>query len=171
MKIKKEWMGLAGLIVVLIGLFVYKSQVSIGDTITLEPSSTEIKVYICGEIMEPGVYSLDPEDRLEQLINLAGGFTEEANVNGVNLARKLADGEKIVVYPQNKEVTYIGIDILNYGDMEALLAIDGIGEVIAERIIDYRQVNGFYSSFDDLLEVDGIGEQKLNAIIQELNDW
>lgn len=170
MKIKKEWMGLAGLVVVLIGLFVYKSQVSIGDTITLEPSVSEIKVYICGEIVEPGVYSLNPEDRLEQLVSLAGGFTENANVNGVNLARKLSDGEKIVVYPQSEEVTYIGIDILNYGDKETILDIDGIGEVIAERIIDYRNINGFYTSFDDLLEVEGIGEQKLNTIIQDLND-
>lgn len=170
MRIRKEWMGLAGIIVVLIGLFVYKSQVSIGDTITLEPIASDIKVYICGEIKEAGVYSLSADDRLEQLVQMAGGFTEDADVLAVNLARKLSDGEKIVVYGIKEVTNYYGIDILNFGDEIMISNIEGIGQVIADRIIDYRQTNGFFNSYEDLLNVEGIGDQKLKTIIEDLSE-
>lgn len=169
MRLKKEWMGFAGIIVVLIGLFVYRSQVSIGDTITLDPVSSDIKVYICGEVKNPGVYTLDHDDRLEELVNLSGGLTKDADVLSINLARKLSDGEKIVVYGMKETVIYQGIDILNFGDEEMISSIAGIGEVIAKRIISYREINGFFNTYEDLMDVEGIGSQKLQSIIEDLS--
>lgn len=137
---------------------------------TVEESKDVIEVYITGQVENPGVYVMDPSDRLNDLIEKAGGFTDEAS-QSINLARPLKDGEMIVVYKEEeRENKYQGVDIFNYSNQEELMQIDGIGETIAERIITYRNKNGHFSSIEDLLNVEGVGEKKLEVIQSSIKD-
>jgi len=169
-RIKKEWIGMLLLVIILSILFVINqdSEQVVAEIVEQEPLM--IKVYISGEVESPGVYEVQSDDRLDKVIQLAGGFTEQADTKGVNLARLLKDGEMIVVYEQGDDVVYIGLDIFNYGDSEAMEIIDGIGEVLAKRIIECRESNGLYTSYEDLLTVEGIGEQKLKMIQSSVDD-
>ena len=169
-RIKKEWIGMLLLVIILSILFVINqdSEEVVAEIVAQEPMM--IKVYISGEVESPGVYEVQSDDRLDKVIQLAGGFTEQADTRGVNLARLLKDGEMIVVYEQGDDVVYIGLDIFNYGDSEVIETVDGIGEVLAKRIIEFRESNGLYTSYEDLLTVEGIGEQKLKMIQSSVDD-
>jgi len=169
MKIKKELIGFGLVLIVFVVLFVVNKEVKVdveGTPIEVsgEISVRSLKVYISGEVNKPGVYELGQDDRLDKLVELAGGFTDQADTAGVNLAKILKDGEMVTIYPLGEEVTYLGIDIFNKGDRDLLESVDGIGQVLAERIIDYREKHGFFSTIEDLLNVEGIGSQKLKTI-------
>ncbi len=175
MKIKKEWIGLAVLLIILGTLFAMNREVKIKvDTSKIEIESDFViatyKVYISGEVLTPGVYEVGPDDRLNELVTLAGGFTDEADISQVNLARILKDGEMIVIYKEGDTIEYIGIDVLNFGDLESIKTVEGIGEVLGGRIIKYREDNGLFGNFDELLNVEGIGEQKLESIETALSN-
>ena len=127
---------------------------------------------ISGEINNPGVYELDEGNRLQDLIDMAGGLTEEADINAINRAGFVNDGEKIYIpstkdgYFVNSRPTNIGsastepnkINI-NYADIAELQSIPGVGPVTAEKIIDYRESNGLFSSIEEITNVSGIGEK------------
>lgn len=143
----------------------------------------EIKVYICGEIKKPGVYSLKSGTRVEDIMNLAGGPTSFADMLGVNLAQKLEDEDQIIIpkinengknekkysshshkksTPKTKknqkvELTY-KINI-NSADIKELDKLPGVGEVTAKRIIEYRKTHGNFTCIEDLMNVSGIGEK------------
>jgi len=175
MKNKKELIGIAVVMIIFVVLFLVNKEVKVdveGTPIEVsgELSIKTLKVYVYGEVNQPGVYELKQDDRLETLIELAGGFTDLANISGVNLAKILKDGEMVTIYPVTDEVTYLGIDIFNRGDQDLIESVDGIGEVLAKRIIDYREEKGFFSTMDDLLSVEGIGEQKLKIIEAGMSD-
>lgn len=172
-KLKKELIGVVGFIGILVVLFLFKGQMTVkGDVnIPIELTPLMIKVYISGEIVQPGVYEVDSDERLEAVLKLAGGFTANADQTGINLARKLKDGEMVIVYSdKGGEVKYIGVDVFNYGDEEMIITIEGIGEVLCERIMFYRENTGLFTTFDDLLNVEGIGEQKLLTIKQSIEN-
>ncbi|MCH4886683.1 hypothetical protein EZV73_03840 [Acidaminobacter sp. JC074] len=175
MKMKKELIGFCLVLIIFVVLFVVNREVKVdvkGTPIQVsgEISVKTLKVYISGEVLKPGVYELQKDDRLDKLVELAGGFTDNADTTGVNLAKILKDGEMVTIYPLGDQVTYVGIDIFNKGDKDLLESIDGIGQVLAERIIDYREKHGFFSTMEDLLNVDGIGNQKLKTIQAGLMD-
>lgn len=178
MKLRKYMLPMIFVVALVIIFFIKGYEVkpvveSTGKTsFTVEESKEVIQVYITGEVLNPGVYVMDPKDRLNDLIDKAGGFTDHAN-RSINLARPLKDGEMIVVYKASDESSdpiYIGVDIFNYSNQETLMAIDGIGETIAKRIIAYRNEKGHFSSIEDLLNVEGIGEKKLQLIQSSLNN-
>lgn len=139
----------------------------------------KIKIYvdIAGEILNPGVYVLDEGSRVNDLIIMAGGVTKEANLSNVNLAYILSDGIKITI-PNKKDnavkniiqSTIIsgasgnGIVNINQADINELMSLPGIGESIAENIIDYRNKNGNFKNRDDIKNVSGIGESKYSKI-------
>lgn len=128
-----------------------------------------IQVYICGEIKNPGVYELMPEERLSRLVELGGGFTKDAAPEALNLARKLLDGERIYVYskeeykdgiepflnsPQeNEESSQVNI---NKAGAEGLMTLPGIGRSKAESIIKYRETNGPFEAVEDIMKIEGI---------------
>jgi len=128
------------------------------------------KVHIDGEVNNPGVYDVKSDDRLDNLITKAGGLTENADSRRINLARLLEDGLKIYIPSKTEAInTNINNNKLTLTDFnqlskEELTKIDGIGDVIALRIIDYRNKNGSFNKITDLLNVNGIGEKKLNQI-------
>ncbi|MCL4256775.1 MAG: ComEA family DNA-binding protein, partial [Anaerolineae bacterium] len=141
-------------------------------TITPAPTLTPapIVVYITGAVNNPSTVSMTVGSRVEDAIELAGGFTEDANKDAVNLADILRDGTQIHVpsldSTVNEDITIatpIGPQVvyINRADVEELMTLPDIGAVTAERIIAYREANGNFTSMDDLDKVDGIGPATL----------
>ena len=141
----------------------------------------KIKIYITGEVNSPGVLELIDGDRIEDAINKAGGITENASLDKVNLAYKLEDGQK--VYIPNKDdkeeieivSTENGQNVINTtsknskikinsASIEKLCEIPGVGEALAQRIIDYRTENGKFKNIEELKNVSGIGNKKFESI-------
>jgi competence protein ComEA len=136
----------------------------------------DITVYINGEVKKPGVYKLKDRSRTEDLVKVAGGFTENADKDKLNLAKKLKDedyiyvektaGEKSdAVNPQaSSSVSSDGKVNINTASKEELKTVPGIGDVTAQKIIDYREKNGGFSSIEDLKKVGRIGDKTLEKM-------
>ncbi|MFD5215080.1 helix-hairpin-helix domain-containing protein [Microbacterium sp. NPDC058345] len=136
--------------------------------------SAALYVHVLGEVAKPGLYILDPQARLVDALAAAGGTLETADLQAVNLARPLSDGEQIVVPVRGATSDGGGapappaddrID-LNTADQAALETLPRIGPALAQRILEWREENGRFRAVEDLLAVPGIGE-KLLAGIQE----
>lgn len=135
---------------------------------------TQLLVYVCGAVQEPGVVALAENARVVDAIALAGGMTEDAAETYVNLAAKLKDGEKLYV-PTRQEVaewealenTDSGINI-NTANKESLCTLPGIGESKAEAIIAYRREQGFFEKIEDLMQVPGIKENLYKQIADRI---
>ncbi|MCL5073442.1 MAG: ComEA family DNA-binding protein [Actinobacteria bacterium] len=153
-----------------------------------------IKVYVCGHIKTPGVYDIRDGSRLVDLIKLAGGATEDACLEAINLAQILIDSQKFYIPSLNEvkngmtdlfnEWENIGnnsgnsasTDItgsqsfqnkkinINFADLSEFIQLPGIGTVIAQNIIDYRNKYGQFKSTEELKNVKGIGEKKFEKI-------
>ena len=153
-------------------------DISIKTTTNIEGNDI-IKVYICGEITNEGVYEMSSESRLTDLIDKAGGFTEDAYIENLNLAMKIKDGEKIKIYSIDEDVgeenndeysSYSGVEKINHMTLEELKQIPGIGDKIGKDILDYINDNGYIYEYDQLLEVEGLGDSKLEKIIDFINE-
>lgn len=127
-----------------------------------------IVVYVSGAVKNPGVVSMAHGTRVVDAVKLLGGPTETANMQSVNLAAPLVDGQQIHV-PDREETAAGGgtagtagrgkINI-NTADAAALDTLPGIGPSTAQKIIDYRKNKGPFSSLEDIKSVPGIGESK-----------
>lgn len=138
----------------------------------------DMTVYINGEVNKPGVYKLETDSRMEELIKLAGGFTENADKSKLNLAKKLRDEDYIYVdkksevsnaqsSSQSNRSSGIGQDgkvNINIASKEELKTVPGIGDVTAQKILDYREKNGRFSSIEDLKKLGGIGDKTLEKM-------
>jgi len=130
-------------------------------------------VHVTGAVRSPGLYRLAAGDRVADAIARAGGFGDEAERAGVNLARPVADGEQIVV-PVHGAATESaapgggsvagGLIDLNTATPEQLDTLPRVGPAIADRIIAWRKENGRFTSVDDLGSVPGIGEKMLDGL-------
>jgi competence protein ComEA len=129
------------------------------------------KVHISGEILNQGVYEIKDGDRLEDLVQKAGGLTEEADLDKINLSMKLEDQMRIIIpninqpennlVDQNKTEYITNNDAtinINTASKEELMTLPNIGEKRAESIINYRESNRF-ENIEDIMKVDGIGEK------------
>ena len=128
-----------------------------------------IYVYVCGEVVSPGVYPLPEGSRAYEAVDAAGGLTEEADREAVNLARILKDGEQVTV-PAVREASEgaapPGKVNINTADAEALTTLSGVGPSRAEDIIAYRQKHGPFAAVEDVMNVTGIG----NALYEKIKD-
>jgi len=129
-------------------------------------------VHVLGEVAKPGLYILDPDARLIDALAAAGGTLETADLQAVNLARPLSDGEQVVVPAQGAAAEGAGgsasagdgrID-LNAADQVALETLPRIGPALAQRILEWQDENGRFRAVEDLLAVPGIGEKLLAGI-------
>lgn len=140
---------------------------------TPEPA-TEIFVYVCGAVKEPGVVRLAEDSRAADALAAAGGFREDAAQDAVNLAARLTDGEKLY-FPtveeataQASEKTSTGLVNINTADKEALCSLPGIGEAKAEDILRYREEYGSFGSCEDIMLVPGIKTSVYNKIKEKI---
>lgn len=153
-----------------------------GEPISLRPPPTSlpIVVHVAGEVTHPGVYTLPPKSRWRDAVEAAGGFLPDANIDSINLAAFLQDGEQIHVpdsdvsapapvtldnslsIPEKSSV--IGLININTADQSELESLPGIGPQKAQEIIAYREANGLFQQIEDILNVPGIGEKTLEDI-------
>jgi competence protein ComEA len=142
------------------------------EIIPITIAEPEIFVDVTGAVNNPGVYSLTGRSRVIDAIKAAGDSAPGADLSTINLARVLNDGEQIYVdstvvnsFGQrvSKKVSSGPINI-NRATLRQLDALDGIGPVIAGRIIEYRKKNGSFLTIDDLQKVSGIGAAKFAQI-------
>ena len=155
------------------------------DAPSLSNSPAEILVHVAGAVQSPGVYRLSVGARVERAIEKAGGATERANIHQLNLAAKVSDGQRIYV-PVSRQLSSPSVDVkktlphtpasnppipkhellvdLNVATLEQLQTLPRIGPVIAQRIVEYRETHGLFSSADDLVNVRGIGDKTLERI-------
>jgi competence protein ComEA len=141
-----------------------------GKETVSEEARTDTKWYvqIDGAVKKPGVYPVDDNTRVFEVIELAGGVTKNACLTGVNQAEKVTDAQQIHVYTkkemrknEKKECESSSEDgkvNLNVADKQLLLTLPGIGESKADLIIQYREDNGKFSKIEDIMKIQGIKE-------------
>lgn len=151
-------------IILFIAFFIYQglNHKQILDTKEDEVPKTSIPsqrilVQINGEVNKPGVYEMNPEDRLQELIYVAGGFTKYADQTAINLTQKLED-EMVIQIPRKttikEEVTSSNKISINKASLEELAnGLNGIGIQKAQKIVDYRNEHGKFTSLDELLNI------------------
>lgn len=132
----------------------------------------KVCVYISGAIKNKGVYKFDKNILLKQAIDVAGGITEKADISKIDLNKVLLDLEKIVI-PEiideniepnlEEKIVKEGLININKADKDTLMTLDGIGEITANKIIEYRK-NSEFEDIEDLKNVSGIGDSKYNKI-------
>ena len=128
-----------------------------------------IVVHVSGWVLAPGVVQVSEGALVVDAIAAAGGALVGARLDGINLARPVASGDQIGVPGPDASIqggAASGGDALslNQADSSQLQKLPGVGPVLAERIVAYREANGPYETVEDLLEVPGIGEAKLVSI-------
>lgn len=138
-------------------------------------SADKIIVYVCGAVENPDVYELDPGARINDALEAAGGFSGDADMNMINLAEPVSDGQRVYFPVQGEDMTGDSKDMNAaletdiYGDDTSLVNINkagvseltqlpGIGETRAGQIVEYRETHGKFSSKEDLKNVSGIGD-------------
>lgn len=139
----------------------------------------KIKVHIAGSVINEGIVELEEGARIADAIKEAGGTTPDANMEEVNLAYKIQDGQKIYIPNTNDEEVEIikeentnksktGLININTATQTELELLTGIGPSTASKIIAYREQNGKFKTKEDLKEVPGIGESKYETIKEEI---
>jgi competence protein ComEA len=173
---QKRALLVAGSLLLLFSLFIVfrgNTEASAApEIIPVTVAEPEIFVDVAGAVNKPGVYSLTGKSRVIDAIKAAGDSAPGADLSTINLARILNDGEQIyvdstVVYRSGVRVSksiHTGPININRATAKQLDALDGVGPVIAQRIVDYRKKNGSFISIDDLQKVSGIGAAKFAQI-------
>jgi competence protein ComEA len=165
--------AIAGILIAL-SLFVVlsgKSEEVVAEQIApTQMIAPALVIDVTGEVVSPGVYELPAGSRVIDAIKAAGGARPKAALSELNLARIIKDGEQIYVDPiytagsptraGSKATAPRGPININRANASDLDSLDGIGPVIAKRIIAYRTTNGPFVVLEDLLKVSGIGDAK-----------
>jgi competence protein ComEA len=143
-------------------------------------SIAQVTVDVAGAVKTPGVYSLPINSRVVDAIKAAGDQLKGADLSDINLARIVKDGEQIYIYPPSKGGNPVRISpqrvkakssgpiALNRASAKTLESLDGIGPVLAARIVAYRNQNGPFLAVEDLLKVSGIGSAKFAQFKEKL---
>ncbi len=173
---QKRALGLVAAIVLFLSVFIVirgNTQSSAApEIVPVTIAEPEIFVDVTGAVNKPGVYTLTGKSRVIDAIKAAGDSAPGADLSTINLARVLNDGEQIyvdslVMSSSGQRVskkTPSGPININRATARQLDALDGIGPVIAARIVEYRKINGSFLSVDDLQKVSGIGAAKFAQI-------
>ena len=157
-----------------------KKAAAVSATEALAPAFV---VHVCGEVVNPGIYELPAGSRIYEAVKAAGGFTENAEEESVNLASPIEDGVQIRIYSKDEAETLAAgaapldgfeasgegkepVVNLNTATKEELMTLSGIGESRAEDIIRYREENGGFQNIEDIMKVSGIKD----AAFQKIKD-
>ncbi|MCS7252607.1 MAG: helix-hairpin-helix domain-containing protein [Armatimonadota bacterium] len=157
----------------------------------------KIKVHVKGAVRKPGVYEFAAGERVEDAIRKAGGGLPTADIEAINLAAFLKDGDEVFVpdrraralevFSEAMSLTQrsssssrhkaktqkmpVGRVAINTATVEQLESLPGVGPALAQRIVEYRRRNGPFKSVEELLNVKGIGEKKLEALRPYVKLW
>ncbi len=185
---------LLGIIFVLLGIFISKNfsfgknNIEIIDNNEKEKNVSEIVVEIAGEVIKPGVYKLSDDSRIEDLLVLSGGISQNANRDwmekNLNRAAKLSDGEKVYipsideqsnVLSANDGGTYQNVSSdftsqgsgfidINAATQKELESLSGIGQVYAQKIVEYRP----YSNIEEIVTKAKIPQKTFDKIKSQI---
>lgn len=145
-------------------------------------------VYVCGAVVNAGVYQLPSGSRVCDVIALAGGMTEDASAISINQAEQIRDGQMIFLPTQEEAAAGVTGDVLtqhivgtsgdtgesdgrvniNTASVEQLMTLSGIGQSKADDIIAYREAHGTFASVEEIMYVDGIKEGLYNRIKDDI---
>src|SRR3954464_673607 len=156
-----------------------------GGTLAVDAQGgTDVVVDVAGAVSDPGVYRLPAGARVNDAIHRAGGATARAEIDSINLAARLTDGQQIIIPDRAKgpvgvsagsavagsatgtdPTTPINIGTASVDDLDT---IEGIGPVTAQKILEFRDQHGGVSSVDQLDQIDGIGPATMDALRSRL---
>ena len=142
--------------------------------VSAQPAS-EIEVYLSGAIANEGIYDVDENSTLGDLLRAAGGVTHDADISRIKI-QVLSANESPYSVPEGSEASQDSEEVasadgkinINTASLEALMSLTGIGEVKAQAIIDYRNEKGPFRSIEELVNVSGIGEKTLDKIRDQI---
>ena len=185
---------IGGILLILVGVggLFSKKEESVEETTVVETTmlvektevsttqETVIFVDVKGAVKNPGVYHMKVGDRVKDALEAAGGLTEEADSQKVNLAKRLED-QMVIVVPKvgeeaetipagatSKEASKEGKVNINTATVEELKTLKGVGEKKAEAIIEYRKKNGSFKTKEDLMKVRGIGKKLFESFEERI---
>lgn len=180
--------------VIILGIVLYAIQqltprnavvISTVSDATPATQSMQVWIHLAGAVNQPGVYCVSPNERLLTILKANGGWRPDANLDRINLAGRIHDGQRIYIpvkptlpshappataiprknlAPANLPKTPPSKININLAVPEDLKIIPGIGPILADRIFTYRQKNGPFHSLTDIQHVSGIGEKKFSKI-------
>ena len=181
---KRSLLSISALVIALSLFLVVRGsshEIALAPTeLTVTESVAQITVDVAGAVTNPGVYTLPANSRVTDAIKAAGDKLKGADLSDINLARIVKDGEQIYIYPPSKGGSSVRISpqrvkakstgpfALNRASAKDLESLDGIGPVLAARIIAYRNQNGPFLTVEDLLKVSGIGAAKFAQFKEKL---
>lgn len=152
------------------------------ETVEIPESIEKVPIYVCGQVKNPDVYYLDQRTIVKVAIEAAGGFTADADQEIWNLAREIQKGDKIYVPKVGEQIdkrdnsydnregeaepssTSSGLININQANYQELTLLSGIGPVIAQNIIEYREANGEFEKLEDITKVSRIGQGTFDKI-------
>ena len=147
------------------------------EGLSVTEAVAQVTVDVAGAIKNPGVYTLPANSRVMDAIKAAGDKLKGADLSDINLARVIKDGEQIYVYPaalsgnggtSRPAIRKNGPIMINRATVKDFESLDGIGPVLANRIVTYRKTNGPFTAIEDLLKVPGIGQSKFAQFKEKL---
>ena len=156
-------------------------QLAITEPAEEEAVVQQVLIDIKGAVMHPGVYALQPEQRIIDAVQLAGGYSEDADTRLINHAQKVQDemviyipviGEKLddemaniheAIFNNSNTTTSSKVNV-NKADDAELATLVGIGPSKAQSIIAYREENGYFQTIEDIKKVTGIGEKTFEKL-------
>lgn len=160
------------------GIQVEKSNSTENDIEEDDIKKNHITIYVSGEVLKPGIVTVENDKRLYDALQLLGGTTSEADLNRVNLAIKLEDEQHYIIPKIGEEYEYIADNKtisnndnsenkkinINNGDIKELENLPGVGEATANKIVKYREENKKFNSIEEIKNVNGIGDKKYEEI-------
>ncbi len=193
----RKYFVIVGIITLILILYLLFGSTNYQDSVIEEPIEKELEedtqsnlliVDIKGEVQVPGIYEVEPNKRVMDIISLAGGLLEEADTSNINLSMKVED-EMVIIIPKKSEESKepivnsasivekqiptakkdnSGKVSINNATLEELMTVKGIGEVKAKKIIEYRNTNGKFNTLEELTKVSGIGSKTFEKIKEYL---
>jgi competence protein ComEA len=138
------------------------------------PTPSPLRVYVSGAVRQPDVYSLVPNSIVKDALLAAGGAASDADLDAINLALPVADGQHIYIPHLGEEDPPVRAPAsipaspekvnINLADAATLESLPGIGPSLAQRILAYRQANGRFAQIEEIMEVSGIGPATFEQI-------